>query len=50
MKELTVAFTVHKGFESEPKATHCVFYERGIGGKRSSKLRGLDDAWRKLLH
>ena len=34
MKELTVAYTVHKGFECEPQATLCirVFLKGGIGG------------------
>ena len=41
MKELTVAYTVHKGFEFEPQATQRirVFLKGGIGAKRSSNIR-----------
>ena len=40
MKELTVAYTVHKGFECEPQATQRirVFLKAGIGGKQSSNI------------
>ena len=43
MKELTVAYTVHKGFECEPQATQCirVFLKGAIGGKRSSNIGAL---------
>ena len=42
MKELTVAYTVHKGLECEPQATQHVpvFLKGGIGGKRSSNIEG----------
>ena len=40
MKALTVAYTVHKGFECKPQVSRFVFFRRRNRGKRSSKIEG----------